>query len=197
MPPESVQIPHSLGGRPTILQGTDHAMQGSVCLRNGEILHFHRYAICIRRGPKKLKRLEECKEKCVCINHTFFRSQMPSFRRSDFEDVVRPLATNLYRRHKTHAHVAFIYDRRKTLLATAVNRVGSRSSGAGFSDCMIHAERAALKRVGDMQKLQGAVLVVIRINPSGDMRGSFPCQECQRHLLKCMNAYGLKAVYYS
>lgn len=94
-------------------------------------------------------------------------------------------------------HVAMIFGRGKNLLAMAMNKVGSRSSGAGFSACMIHAERAVLKRVGDISKLRGATMVVIRISTTGELRNSKPCSECECHLKKCIREYGLRRVYYS
>ena len=93
--------------------------------------------------------------------------------------------------------MAFVFGPRQTLLAMAINKVGSRSLGAGFSGCMIHAERAALKAVGDIRKLQGATLVVIRVGRTGDLKNSEPCYECRRHLEKCIRCYGLRRVFYS
>jgi len=122
---------------------------------------------------------------------------MVPFRREDFAPIAADMAKTLYRRHKTHVHMAFVYGPRQNLLATAVNKVGSRSLGAGFSGCMIHAERAALKAVGDIRKWDGATLVVIRIGVRGDLKGSEPCAECKRHLEKCIRCYGLRWVFYS
>jgi hypothetical protein len=122
---------------------------------------------------------------------------MAPFRREDFAPIAEDMAKSLYLRHKTHAHIAFVYGVRRELLAMGVNKVGSRSLGAGFSGCMIHAERAALKAVGDIRKLQGATLVVIRVGVRGDIKGSEPCKECKRHLEKCIRCYGLRWVFYS
>jgi hypothetical protein len=122
---------------------------------------------------------------------------MPKFSRSDFIPYAKRIGPTIQNRHKTHVHVALIYGRGGKLLATAMNKVGSRSSGAGFSACMIHAERAALKRVGDITKLRDATLVVLRINGAGELRYSKPCHECHCHLQKCIREYGLRQVYYS
>lgn len=122
---------------------------------------------------------------------------MAPFTRNDFASIAENMANTLYKRHKTHVHMAFVFGPRQVLLAMAVNRVGSRSLGAGFSGCMIHAERAALKAVGDIRKLQGATLVVIRVGKQGDIKGSEPCYECRRHLEKCIRCYGLRRVFYS
>jgi hypothetical protein len=122
---------------------------------------------------------------------------MPRFSREEFLPLVESVQKSIHRRHKTHVHVAMVFGRGKTLLAMAMNKVGSRSSGAGFSACMIHAERAALKRVGDISKLRGATLVVIRISSTGELRNSKPCSECECHLNKCIREYGLRRVFYS
>jgi hypothetical protein len=122
---------------------------------------------------------------------------MAPFRREDFTPIAESMAESLHRRHKSHVHIAFVYGPRQNLLAMASNKVGSRSNGAGFSDHTIHAERAALKAVGDIRKLQGATLVVIRIGIQGELKYSAPCSECRRHLEKCMRCYGLRRVFYS
>lgn len=98
--------------------------------------------------------------------------------------------------HKTSLHWATILRRGKPI-ATARNSVGSRSRGCGYSDQTIHAERAVIKRLGDLSKLHGCVLVVVRVNKQGDMRNSKPCADCQRFLEKCMREYGLRKVFYS
>ncbi len=122
---------------------------------------------------------------------------MPRFSKEEFEPLVESVQKSIHRRHKTHVHVAMIFGRGKNLLAMAMNKVGSRSSGAGFSACMIHAERAVLKRVGDISKLRGATMVVIRISTTGELRNSKPCPECECHLNKCIREYGLRRVYHS
>ncbi len=104
---------------------------------------------------------------------------------------------SIHGRHKTHVHIAFLFGRGRNLLAVGINKVGSRSSGAGYSDCMIHAERAVLKKVGDNSKLRGATLVVLRVGKTGQIKSSKPCHSCQCHLEKCIREYGLHRVYYS
>ncbi len=93
--------------------------------------------------------------------------------------------------------MAFLFGRGGKLISMAVNKIGTRSMGAGYSDCSLHAERAVLKRIGDTTKLFGLTMVVVRITSQGDLAGSKPCQECQRHLEKCMRVHGLQKVYYS
>jgi hypothetical protein len=86
---------------------------------------------------------------------------------------------------------------RNKVLAVARNSVGSRSRGCGYGDQTIHAERAVVKRLGDVRLLQGATLVVWRVNNQGDLRPSKPCSSCQLFLEKCMRDYGLRKVVYS
>ncbi len=122
---------------------------------------------------------------------------MPKFSRKEFVPLAQDWAKSLYAHHHCNLHVAFVYGPRHVLLAMAINKVGTRSKGAGFSNCTIHAERAALKAVGDIRKLQGATLVVIRVGHSGTLMQSKPCCECECHLKKCMRQYGLRRVFHS
>lgn len=98
--------------------------------------------------------------------------------------------------HNTNYHQAMIV-RRNQILAIAHNSIGSRSSGAGYSDRTIHAERAVVKRLGDISQLRGATLYVCRFSRAGELRDSKPCHECQVFLEKCMREYGLRKVVYS
>ena len=68
--------------------------------------------------------------------------------------------------HTTSLHIAMIIKRGK-VLSVASNAIGSRSRGCGYATRTIHAERAAIKKVGDTSKLAGAIMIVIRI-----MRGT-------------------------
>jgi hypothetical protein len=103
---------------------------------------------------------------------------------------------NISHKHRTHQHIAVLY-RRGKILAVATNAVGSRSRGCGYSDRTIHAERAVLKKLGDLTQLRGAELVVVRLTRSKDITNSEPCHSCKKHLTKCMREYGLRKVYYS
>jgi len=98
--------------------------------------------------------------------------------------------------HRTELHHATIIVRNK-ILASAYNRVGSRSRGCGWSDKTIHAERAAIKRLGDLSRLRGATLIVVRYGKSGELKSSKPCHDCEILLEKCMREYGLLKVIYS
>lgn len=96
-----------------------------------------------------------------------------------------------------HIHVAILLKRGK-ILSVASNFIGSRKKGAGYDNRTIHAERAALKKVGDTTKLNGATLMVIRITKGTyEMGNSEPCHSCRCHIEKCIKDYGLKRVYYS
>lgn len=108
---------------------------------------------------------------------------------------------NLRGVHNTSIHVAFIV-RRGQIIAKAVNSIGSRSRGCGYSDMTIHAERAVVKQLGDFQQLRGASLYVVRIkyganNGEHGIVNSEPCHDCHLFLKKCHDKYGLSRVFYS
>jgi hypothetical protein len=105
------------------------------------------------------------------------------------------MACREHRTHNTSQHMAVIVKRGK-VIASAQNRVGSRSKGAGYSDYTIHAERAVVKKLGDISQLRGATLCVWRISAINVMP-SKPCCECRVFLEKCMKEYGLRAVQYT
>lgn len=102
---------------------------------------------------------------------------------------------------KTSFHLAMLM-RRGKILAIASNRVGSRSRGCGYAKYTIHAERNVIKQFGDLSKLKGCDLFVMRIvehKMTGDrfFGNSEPCHECQVFLEKCQAEYGLKNVYFT
>ncbi len=119
-----------------------------------------------------------------------------TFKLDDFKGLAEKYA-HWIMRTRTSLHIALVYGRGGEVLAQSSNRIGSRSKGAGYSGMTIHAERAALKKVGDVTLLRGASLVVIRIDKRGQLCNSCPCHECQQHLTAAMKKYGLKCVYYS
>lgn len=98
--------------------------------------------------------------------------------------------------HNTSLHYAQLIKRNK-VIAIARNSIGSRSRGAGYSNMSIHAERAVVKRLGDISQLRGCTMIVVRVNKKGELLNSEPCPECQVFLFKCMNEYGLRKVVYS
>jgi hypothetical protein len=98
--------------------------------------------------------------------------------------------------HNTDLHYAKIL-RRNKVIASSRNSIGTRSRGCGYSDQSIHAERAVVKRLGDISQLDGCVLLVVRISKQGELRNSKPCADCQKFLEKCMREYGLRKVIYS
>ncbi len=101
-----------------------------------------------------------------------------------------------HRKHNTSLHRAILVKRGK-ILAEATNLVGSRSSGSGYSNLTIHAEKAVIKKIGDLSKIKGCDLYVFRVNNCKTARNSHPCKDCQMFLKKCMRQYGLRNVFYS
>jgi hypothetical protein len=103
---------------------------------------------------------------------------------------------------RASVHVAVLLKRGK-VLAHATNKVGTRSRGCGYSDRSIHAERNVVKELGDVSKLRGADMLIMRISRSQHVDGfdkflpSRPCEGCLLFLEKCMREYGLKTVYYT
>lgn len=103
---------------------------------------------------------------------------------------------------RTSVHVAVILKRGK-VIAQATNAQGSRSRGSGYSTHGIHAEKNCVKQLGDISKLRGADMVVMRISRDKRREGfekfmeSRPCPECQLFLEKCMREYGLRNVYFT
>lgn len=89
---------------------------------------------------------------------------------------------------KTSCHVALLFHKRR-LLAIGQNLLGGRN--------MIHAEADVIRKVGDVSKLRGAVLVVVRISRCGEIRYSAPCHSCQCLIEKCKREYGLRDCIHS
>jgi hypothetical protein len=89
---------------------------------------------------------------------------------------------------RTSCHVALVFHKRR-LIAIGQNLLGGRN--------MIHAEADVIRKVGDLSKLRGAVLVVIRIGRTGDIRYSAPCHACQCLIDKCKREYGLRECIHS
>lgn len=100
------------------------------------------------------------------------------------------------RKHRTHLHRAIVVKRGK-VLAESTNLVGTRSMGCGFSDWTMHAEKAVVKKLGDLNLLRGADLYVFRVSASEESCFSRPCLDCEQFLKKCMREYGLRFVFYS
>lgn len=96
---------------------------------------------------------------------------------------------------KFSCHIALVCKGRK-VIAMATNKVGSRSCGCGYNKRSIHAEVNAIRTVGDITQLRGAVLFVIRLAPSGFV-DSTPCHTCQTVIQKCVRVYGLRGCIHS
>jgi hypothetical protein len=88
-------------------------------------------------------------------------------------------------------HVAMIF-RGRNLIAIGQNKTRTKSKRIHS----IHAEADVLKTVGDTAKLRGALLVVIRIAPSG-LLNSKPCKSCEGLLQKCVREYGMRGWIHS
>jgi tRNA(Arg) A34 adenosine deaminase TadA len=91
-----------------------------------------------------------------------------------------------------YVHVAILFRGRK-ILAIGQNRVSSRF---GPDRVTIHAEADAIRQLGDVSKLRGATLVVIRLSSTG-LGYSAPCPACARLIQKCQRVYGLRGVLHS
>lgn len=109
----------------------------------------------------------------------------------------RPIKALWMKSQLRNIHIAMILKRGK-VMEMATNQLGSRSSGCGYTKQTIHAERAVLKKVGDYTKLDGAIMIVVRISKgTNQMINSIPCRTCTPHLEKCVKDYGLRRIYYS
>ena len=100
------------------------------------------------------------------------------------------------KKHTSHQHLAIILLRKK-VLATATNKIGTRSTGSGHNEYMVHAEIAVIKKLGDVSKLKGATLVVLRLGSGGQFLSSKPCTACHACLTKCIDTYGLRSIVHS
>jgi hypothetical protein len=106
--------------------------------------------------------------------------------------------------HTTKLHIAIIVKRGK-IIAEATNKVASRSNGAASrgSQNYIHAEKNVLRVLGDVNKLRGADMYVMRLGKvcreakDVEFKYSQPCPECTVLLQKCMREYGLRHVYFT
>lgn len=104
---------------------------------------------------------------------------------------------SVYAKHTTQIHIALLMKRGK-VIEVATNSIGTRSKGCGYQKRTIHAERAVIKKVGDMNKLNGCTLVVIRImRGTKEVGNSEPCHSCKCHLEKCIREHGLRQILYS
>jgi hypothetical protein len=109
-----------------------------------------------------------------------------------------PRTHTMRKGHPANFHKAVIV-KRGHIIAEASNGVGSRSRGSGYSRSSIHAERKVVKQLGDISKLRGADMYVMRFSliNENEFMNSKPCRQCFVFLEKCMREYGLKNVYYT
>ena len=91
-------------------------------------------------------------------------------------------------KHRGNYHVAMLFRGHKVI---AVGQYRVEITGRGkYRSNMIHAEADVIRTLGNVQKLRGTKLVVIRIAPSGIIN-SAPCIACQCLIQKCMKEYGM------
>jgi hypothetical protein len=109
-----------------------------------------------------------------------------------------PRTMNMRLKHNASLHRAVLVKRGK-IIAESTNNYGSRSRGSGYSSSSIHAEKNVVKELGDISKLKGADMYVMRFSRADplDFVRSVPCPSCMIFLEKCMKEYGLKNVYYT
>jgi hypothetical protein len=112
-----------------------------------------------------------------------------------------PKTTKMVDTHSTKLHIAIVVKRGR-ILATATNKIASRSNGASSrgSQNFIHAEKNLLRSLGDYNKLRGADIYIMRIRSvKNDVEFCYsqPCPECTILLNKCIREYGLKNVYFT
>ena len=108
-----------------------------------------------------------------------------------------PKTRMLRDKHYASIHKAVLV-KRGHILADATNNYGSRSRGSGYSRSSIHAEKNVVTALGDVHKLRGADMYIMRFSRDSEMKfvKSRPCPACQIFLEKCIREYGLKNVYY-
>lgn len=112
-----------------------------------------------------------------------------------------PVVNNKTLAHFTSIHIAVIMKRGK-IICTAANKIGGRTNGSGWSDNTLHAEKAVVKELGDLNILRDSTLYVIRISRAKSKVGfdrimsSEPCHDCRLFLEKCRSKYGLRRVFY-
>ena len=105
-------------------------------------------------------------------------------------------------KHNASLHRAVLVKRGR-IIAEATNNYGSRSRGSGYSRSSIHAEKNVVKELGDIHKLRGADMYIMRFSRNdadhkeGKLLSSTPCHACTVFLEKCMREYGLKNVFYT
>jgi deoxycytidylate deaminase len=108
-----------------------------------------------------------------------------------------PKTIMLKEKHYASIHRAVLV-KRGQVIAAASNNYGSRSRGSGYSRSSIHAEKNVVKVLGNVHKLQGADMYIMRFSRCSEMKfvKSTPCPACKIFLEKCIREYGLKNVYY-
>ncbi len=123
-------------------------------------------------------------------------SVMPTYELSQFDHLI-PYAKLQKTRFSSKLHVGILVKGQK-IIAVATNKPGTRTRGSGYGKDMVHAEVNVVKTIGDISKLRGASLIVLRYKGGINYWGySKPCSKCTVFLEKCLRTYGLQCVYYS
>jgi len=129
----------------------------------------------------------------------FTKSQVHLTQTSIFQQFLDdPRTLNMRMKHNASLHRAVLV-KRGIIIADATNNYGSRSRGSGYSRSSIHAEKNVVKVLGDIHKMQGADMYIMRFSRKDEVSlvKSTPCPACTIFLEKCMREYGLKNVYYT
>ena len=129
----------------------------------------------------------------------FTKSQVHLTQTSIFQQFLDdPRTLNMRMKHNASLHRAVLV-KRGIIIADATNNYGSRSRGSGYSRSSIHAEKNVVKVLGDIHKMQGADMYIMRFSRKDEVSlvKSTPCSACTIFLEKCMREYGLKNVYYT
>jgi hypothetical protein len=124
---------------------------------------------------------------------TYTTTPLPSWVTRTLDTHIFPQKSRYTKKTRiNYPHVAILFRGRK-ILAIGQNRV---STARGSDHPTIHAEADAIRQLGDVSKLRGATLVVIRLSASG-LSYSAPCHSCRCLIEKCQREYGLRGVIHS
>ncbi len=119
--------------------------------------------------------------------------ELPMWVNRTLDSCIYPHESRYTKCSRLHSHhVAIIFQGRK-VLAIGHNRVRSRN---GNHQWTIHAEADAVRQLGDVSKLRGARMVVVRLTPTG-LSCSAPCHSCAVLIEKCQREYGMLGLLHS
>jgi hypothetical protein len=106
--------------------------------------------------------------------------------------------------HTTKYHCAII-EKGGKVISYGKNKVASPSNGGSCSGGKnhMHAEISAVKNLGNLLKLNGANMYIIRVGKMAKnsdqyvFKYSQPCPGCTKFLNKCIKKYGLQNIYFT